>query len=123
MFEVDFLAVGDGERSGDAIAMRFTQPSDGRPVVVIIDAGFQDDGEAIVSHVVNYYDTDYVDLVVSTHPDRDHIVGLPTVLRELRVGALSVHRPGQHGYPNDSGAARAEELVALALAHRRSRSG
>jgi hypothetical protein len=39
MLEVDFLSVGDGEKSGDAIAMRFTHPSNGHPVVAIIDAG------------------------------------------------------------------------------------
>lgn len=116
MFEIDFLPVGDGERSGDAIALRFSQPGAGRPVVAIIDAGFQDDGEAIVNHVTTYYDTDVVDVVISTHADGDHVGGLPTVINELRIETLCVHRPAQHGYPNDSGAERAEELVTLAEA-------
>jgi len=38
------------------------------------------------------------------------------VLTELTAGALCVHRPGEHGYANDSGADAAEELVELALA-------
>lgn len=41
MYEVDFLPVGDGERSGDAIAVRFTKPGTDAIAHVIIDAGFQ----------------------------------------------------------------------------------
>ena len=57
MLEIDFLPVGDGEDSGDAIAMRFTRPDTGGIAHVIVDAGFQDDGEALVEHVKNYYGT------------------------------------------------------------------
>jgi hypothetical protein len=115
MYEVDFLAVGDGERSGDAIAMRFTSPGSPAPAVVVIDTGFSDDGDAMVAHVMEHYKTDYVDLVFSTYGDRDHICGLPIVLRELRIGALAVQRPALHGFPDDSASDRAEELVELAL--------
>ena len=45
MFELDFLPVGDGERSGDAIALRYSHPETGELVTGIIDTGFEDDGE------------------------------------------------------------------------------
>ena len=46
MFEIDFLSVGDGAGSGDAIAMRFTRPDvDGQLGDVTIDAGFKSSGE------------------------------------------------------------------------------
>ena len=51
MFEFDFLPVGDGERSGDAICVRFTSPTNGSYIHGVIDAGFEDDGDAIVRHV------------------------------------------------------------------------
>ena len=116
MFEVDFLPVGDGERSGDAIALRYTQPQTGEIVTGIIDAGFEDDGEALVTHFHDYYSTNRADFFLITHPDSDHINGAGTVMRELDVGTLLIHRPTLHGHPGNSGARPAEELVGLALA-------
>lgn len=116
MYEIDFLPVGDGERSGDAIAVRFTRPDTGRHAVMIIDGGFQDDGDALVEHVQEWYGTSYVDLVVSTHPDGDHIGGMGRLMRRLHVGTLWIHRPTLHGYPGNSGAEPSEELVTLAAA-------
>src|SRR5690606_7901194 len=46
-----------------------------------------------VDHVRSYYKTDTVDVVVSTHPDRDHVTGLSVVLDELIVGELWIHQP------------------------------
>jgi beta-lactamase superfamily II metal-dependent hydrolase len=37
-----------------------------------------------------------VDLVISTHPDSDHTSGLRTVLQELNVGRLWMHKPWEH---------------------------
>ena len=48
MFEVEFQLVGDGEKSGDAITVRFTDPESGQFVVGIIDAGFTETGDRIV---------------------------------------------------------------------------
>jgi beta-lactamase superfamily II metal-dependent hydrolase len=115
VFEFDFLAVGDGERSGDAIALRYSHPATGVPVLGIVDAGFDDDGDALVEHVIEYYGTDAVDFFLSTHPDADHLNGAGKVIRGLRVGTLMIHRPAQHGFPNNSGAEPAEELVTLAV--------
>lgn len=39
MFEIDFLPVGGGSPSGDAIAMRFTRPDTGALAHVILHSG------------------------------------------------------------------------------------
>lgn len=98
VYEVDFLPVGDGGRSGDAITLRYTapNPANGDWVVVVFDGGFSDDGEALVRHIKRYYGTSRVDLVVSTHPDGDHVGGLHHVLEQLTVGELLVHDPRPH---------------------------
>lgn len=114
MFELDFLAVGEGARSGDAIAMRFTDPSDGQLAHVIIDAGFKRSGEDLVKHFTNVYGTDKVDLAIVTHPDGDHIGGMGVVLENLRVGALAVHDLAAHGGVGLKAAKATSELIALA---------
>jgi beta-lactamase superfamily II metal-dependent hydrolase len=114
MYEVEFLAVGDGEKSGDAIAVRFTSPSTGQYVTGVIDAGFTETGDELVSHVIRHFGTNSVDFVLSTHPDADHINGMGSVMRNLDVGTLLIHRPAKHGYPGNSGSRPAEELVKLA---------
>jgi beta-lactamase superfamily II metal-dependent hydrolase len=94
-YEIDFLPVGEGERSGDAIALRFGNLLANPPQqsVIIIDAGYQKSGEALVSHVKTFYKTDHVDVVVSTHPDGDHASGLEVVLNEMKVDCLLMHQP------------------------------
>lgn len=76
MYDLDFLPVGEGDRSGDAIAARFTHPVTGSYVHIVIDAGFEKSGEALVGHVKHHYGTDVVDLAVLSHPDGDHIGGM-----------------------------------------------
>lgn len=94
-YEVDFLPVGDGSRSGDAIALRYGNLHGRRSeqTVIVLDGGFADDGKALVEHITEFYGTDHVDYVVSTHLDCDHINGLTVVLEELSVGELWVHQP------------------------------
>lgn len=97
-YEIDFLAVGEGSRSGDAIAVRFGNLYGARQEqkVVVVDGGFKESGTKVVEHVQNHFGTDVVDLVVSTHPDDDHSAGLALVLKELRVGQLWMHLPWLH---------------------------
>ena len=96
--EVDFLAVGEGERSGDAIAIRCGNLNGSRSeqFVMVIDGGTLESGDALVEHIRGVYGTDLVDLAVNTHPDGDHASGLYTVLEELRVARLWMHRPWMH---------------------------
>jgi glyoxylase-like metal-dependent hydrolase (beta-lactamase superfamily II) len=113
MYEIDFFAVGDGERSGDAIALRYTIPGRTEPVLGVIDAGFLSNGEELVEHIPKYYGTDRVDFVLSTHADADHINGMGKLVRELDVRCLLIHRPKLHGFASNTGAKPAEELTKL----------
>lgn len=90
-YEIDVLAVGDGEKNGDAIAIRFG--TFGAYQVLIYDGGTKDSGAALVEHVKTHYQTSRVDYVVNSHPDRDHASGLSVVLEELEVGELWMHQP------------------------------
>ncbi|MBY3791041.1 MBL fold metallo-hydrolase [Rhodococcus fascians] len=99
MYQIDFLPVesesGTGSKSGDAIASQITL-DDGRDVVLVIDGGYGATGESMVEHIRDHYGTDHVDIVVSTHPDADHINGLKYVIETLSVGELLIHRPQDH---------------------------
>lgn len=113
MHEIDFLPVGKGGRSGDAIAMRFTKPSGGT-AHVILDAGFQADGEALVEHVQHYYGTSHIDLAILTHPDGDHIGSMGVVVRELKVGTLWLHDLGARGGASLDAADAVDDLMGVA---------
>ena len=97
-FEVDYLPVGEGEKSGDAIAMRWGYLEGRRSdqCVIVIDGGTKESGQALVEHIHRYYRTNEVDLVVCTHCDADHASGLAVVLEQLRVGTLLMHEPWLH---------------------------
>lgn len=101
--EIDFLAVGDESQSGDAIALRWGDLDGSRENqwVAIVDGGFKETGNKIVSFVKTRYDTDRIDIVLSTHPDEDHANGLMVVLEELRVGTLLMHQPWKHEHTNN----------------------
>ncbi|MEA2358254.1 MAG: hypothetical protein QOI62_1514 [Solirubrobacteraceae bacterium] len=116
MHEIDFLPVGDGQDSGDAIALRFVRPDTGGWAHVIVDAGFQDDGQALVAHVKAYYDTDEIDLAILTHPDGDHIGGMGEVVRGLNVNKLWLHDIGSHGGSSLPAAKAVDDLIAVATA-------
>lgn len=98
-FQVDYLAIGEGEQSGDALALRYgdldaNDPS--KQTVVIIDGGTKESGKQLVDLVKNQYGTTYVDYVFSTHLDRDHLSGLTEVIEHLEVGTLYMHVPWEH---------------------------
>src|ERR1700730_13967608 len=96
--EVDFLAIGEGLKSGDAIAIRYgnLQGQRNEQTVVIIDGGTKDTGQQLVEHVQRHYNTNVVDIVFSTHPDIDHVSGLTVVLDKLTVSTLAMHQPWNH---------------------------
>lgn len=95
--EIDFLKVGDGERSGDAIALRFwNQAQPGAQTVVVIDGGTKESGAELVSHITTQYRTNVVDAVICTHSDADHASGLTEVLENLHVKYLLMHLPWNH---------------------------
>ena len=89
--EIDFLPVGSGERSGDAICMRWGTGGDYK--VMVYDGGTQESGQRLVDHIKTHYGTSHVDYVVNSHPDNDHASGLSVVLEQLSVGELWLHQP------------------------------
>lgn len=103
-YELDFLPVGEGSKSGDAILFRFWDDTKGETEknqkVCIIDGGYSENGEYIKKHIDKYYKTSVIDLVISTHPDLDHIGGLSYILENFEVKKLWLHRPWQNKYIN-----------------------
>lgn len=93
-FEIDFLPVGNGDRSGDAIAIRYGTP--GNYKVLVYDGGTKESGQELVDHIKKYYGTSRVDYVVNSHPDADHASGLSVVLEQMEVGELWMHRPWKY---------------------------
>lgn len=97
-YEIDFLVVERESKSGDAITLRYGNlaGSRGEQTVVVIDGGYLEDGQAVVDHIGTYYGTDRIDLLISTHPDEDHVGGLTTVVEQMEVRRLWMHRPWLH---------------------------
>ena len=90
-FEIDFLDV-EGP-SGDAITLRYEQ-NNGITSIHVVDAGYQDTGPSVVSHIRQHYNNPtYINHVVATHSDGDHAGGLRTVLESFSVGCLWMLRP------------------------------
>jgi beta-lactamase superfamily II metal-dependent hydrolase len=117
MYEVIALPVGSAAKSGDAMLLRFKLPNEVNEHRVIIDGGFQEDGDRLVSTFVDYFGTADVDTVILTHPDGDHIGGLGTVVRNLNVSTLALHRPALHGGTALRASGAVEELVEVAQNH------
>ena len=100
-YEVDFMQVGQESKGGDAIALRWGDlRSNDKPnseqFVAVIDGGYEKSGEDLAELINTYYHTDTIDLVVSTHPDADHIGGLSHILDEFIVKKLWIHKPWEH---------------------------
>ena len=97
-YEIDYIAVGDGERSGDAIAIRYGNLHGTRSEqqIVVIDGGTKESGEALVRRIKSEYGTDTVDFAFCSHPDGDHASGLQVIIEQLTVGLLVMHRPWAH---------------------------
>ncbi|NQT59820.1 MAG: hypothetical protein HQ557_12625 [Bacteroidetes bacterium] len=96
LYEIDFLPVGDGEKSGDAISLRYSSDGGNRWTIGVIDGGTQESGEALLEHIPKYYGSMNVDFVICTHPEQDHASGLSIVLDKLNVSQMLMHRPWEH---------------------------
>ena len=64
-FQIDFLPVGNGEKSGDRITFRVLDPESKEQKIFIIDGGFNDTADELVEHIKKYYKTNVVDYVIS----------------------------------------------------------
>jgi beta-lactamase superfamily II metal-dependent hydrolase len=96
--QVVFLPIGE-KSCGDAIVLRFGDLDSKDPqkiYTVLIDGGYTDDWQKVDALMRKNFKTGYLDLVVSTHPDQDHINGLIGVLQNIPVGKLWMHQPWEH---------------------------
>ncbi len=93
-YEIDFIKI---EQSGnaDAIAMRYKK--NGVTTIHIVDAGYSDTGKSMVDHIKRYFNNPtYLDHVVLTHPDQDHIGGMTHILENFKIGTLWMNCPWDH---------------------------
>lgn len=92
-YEIRFFPVGKTSKGGDAILLRLYDAHD-ICCVIVIDGGYTDDGQAILDYL-SELGIDRIDLVVNTHPDEDHILGLLTIFNDenIEIGELLMNRP------------------------------
>jgi beta-lactamase superfamily II metal-dependent hydrolase len=96
------------------MALRFRRPDTGAMAHVVIDAGYPEEGPAVVDFVRRRHRTERIDLAILTHPDPDHIGGMAEVLTRLEVAELWIHRLDQRAGEHVPDAATVRSLVALA---------
>lgn len=90
-FQIDFLSVGDS--NGDAICIRHGDPYSGYKIY-IVDGGYTPTGQVIINHLNAYYGAPtFIDHVVLSHADNDHVAGLIKVVEHYDVGTLWMNRP------------------------------
>lgn len=102
-YEIDFLPVGDGTKSGDAILLRFGDLYKGQSAqkVVLIDGGYKGTAEAIKKQMQKYYNCKnnegklQIDLMILSHPDIDHVSGLVEIATDsdFQIKMIMMHRP------------------------------
>jgi beta-lactamase superfamily II metal-dependent hydrolase len=98
-YEIDYIAVGNGEKSGDAIAFRYgnlTGEGQRTQTVVVLDGGTIESARVLIKRLQNDYGTSIIDFLISTHPDMDHLSGVKELLEQLTVNTLYIHIPWQH---------------------------
>jgi beta-lactamase superfamily II metal-dependent hydrolase len=90
-YEIDFIDV-PSKKGGDAIAIRYKDENGIK--INIVDAGYQETGDKVVSFINKYYDSPTkINNVISTHQDNDHAGGLRTILENYDIGTLWMLRP------------------------------
>ncbi len=109
MYELDVLGVGN-ESDADAMTARFHRPDNGELAHIVIDAGWQPDGDKVVG-MLERYEAPRVDVVLLTHPDGDHIGGMGKIFDSFSVDRLVLHRLDQRGGAGLSAADAVQELV------------
>jgi beta-lactamase superfamily II metal-dependent hydrolase len=90
--EIEFLAVGEGTKAGDAIVIRYGEIDAYQ--LMLIDGGRAETGENIVAHLKKHFGPHPIlEHVVLTHSDADHASGLRNVLQEIKVNNVWFHAP------------------------------
>lgn len=92
---IRFFPVGEESKSGDAILIELYDDED-KPHLVLIDGGYRETGDKIVNYLTKRFGNNpTIDYVINTHPDRDHISGLVSLLssQKVKVKCLIINRP------------------------------
>jgi beta-lactamase superfamily II metal-dependent hydrolase len=90
--EIEFMAVGEGSRAGDAIVIRYGDVNAFK--LMVVDGGTAETGTELVAHLKKQFGEQVsLEHVVLTHSDADHASGLREVLREIPVANLWLHIP------------------------------
>ena len=93
--EVEFLAVGEGSRAGDAIVIRYGEENQYQ--IMVVDGGTSETGENMVKHLRDQFGQQVsIEHMVLTHSDADHASGLREVLKNVPVRNLWLHVPWVH---------------------------
>lgn len=110
-YEYEVLKVGDA----DAILIRHY--INGEPFIILIDAGNASDAAIIKKHLENYYDSNYIDLAICTHPDSDHKDGFFDLLQDddIKIERFWLTDPAQYLDANDIKRYRNEENATKAV--------
>ncbi len=92
-YEIRFFQVGSASKGGDAILIRFLDEYQ-RPTVIVVDGGYSETGEKIIEYLKSL-NISVIDLVINTHPDIDHILGLIRLFEEptFTINKLIMNRP------------------------------
>ena len=93
-YMIRFSKVGNGSKGGDAILIRLFDEKDNE-TLLLIDGGYQETGSAIIDFIKKNCTTTTIKVIFNTHPDRDHIYGLKTILEngEITIENLILNRP------------------------------
>lgn len=90
--EIEFLAVGEGCRAGDAIVIRYGEKDNYQ--LMVVDGGTIETGKELVAHLKLQFGEDVrIEHVVLTHSDTDHASGLRTLLADIPVANMWLHIP------------------------------
>lgn len=93
-FEIDFLPIG--KKDGDAICLRWGWNLKGEnpdQFVMVVDGGYKQSSDSVIRFLKQYYNPKKIDLLVNTHPDKDHAGGLSDIASEWSVEKLWMHDP------------------------------
>lgn len=85
-FFIDMIAVGEGD------SFLLTLEYEGSEDYILIDGGPVKLSKKLVSHL-KAITNGYLDLVIGTHLDTDHIGGLPAVIDEFDIGRVVLNVP------------------------------
>ena len=95
---VRFFPVGEGTKGGDAILIELYDTDD-NPYVFLIDGGYNKTGGSIIAYLKKKYENPVICMMINTHPDKDHLSGLKTILedKKIEVEEIIMNRPWKDG--------------------------